>query len=400
MNYEVCILLCTKKPLKHIEDNIKLINELSKKFGNITVLNFINIQKKKVQINQQIQGYSNIKFFLPNNNRELLDYIKHKKILAIDFLDKELKFFKIRNLINHKNVCLISIIDVAGISNQVIKISKYSLVYDLKTRFIRAIYRFLVLINYLPAIDLYFDPRNDIIKNTNLQIKKRSKIQNIFNQLNITYFKECHRINCRSYDNLILNKKKLEDKKIIFIDSNYKHPDIEKRTGKISDKIKDTYFNNLERVFRDFEKNFNLKVDICLHPSSDIEIYKKFFVNRNVHAHRTSEEIVNAEIILFHESSSVTDAIVQKKIIVSLETRLLGTYYYNRIINNKNLLNFFSVDIDRHEDLNKNQLMQKFKNSLKYYDIYIDNYLKSDDILSYVKITKILYDRVKNNNEK
>ena len=58
------------------------------------------------------------------------------------------------------------------------------------------------------------------------------------------------------------------------------------------------------------------------------------------------------------------------------------------------------MDIDRHEDLNKNQLLQKFKNSLQNYDVYINNYLKSDNIPSYVKITKVLYDKVKNNKDK
>jgi len=197
-----------------------------------------------------------------------------------------------------------------------------------------------------------------------------------------------------------LNKEKIDHKKIIFIDSKYNHADIEQRSGKISDKIRDIYFSNLERVFSDFEKNFNLKVDICLHPSSDMEIYKKFFKNRNLHILRTSDEILNAKIVLFHESGSVTDAITQKKIVVSLETRLLGKYYYKRIINNKNLLNFYSLDIDRQEPLNKDLLLQKFKNSQKNYEIYINNNLKSDNIPSYVKITNILYDKVKNNNAK
>jgi len=398
MNSEVCILVCTKDPIKYIEYNFQLINELSKKFRYITVLNFINIKKKQVQINQQTESYSNVKFFSPINNREFLEHIESKKILAFDFLPKSFDFFKIRNLINHKNIYLISLINVGGISNQVIKISKDSLSYDLKSKFIRYIYRFLVLINYLPAINLYFDPRKEIIENTNLQIKKRIKIQNIFKKLNINYFKESYRINCKSYDNFILNKEKIDHKKIIFIDSKYDHPDIEQRNGKISDKIRDIYFSNLERVFSDFEKNFNLKVDICLHPGSNIEIYKKFFKNRNLHIHRTSDEILNAKIILFHESGSVTDAITQKKIVVSLETRLLGKYYYKRIINNKNLLNFYSLDIDQQEILNKDLLLQKFKNSLKNYEIYINNNLKSDNIPSYVKITNILYDKVKNNN--
>ena len=123
---------------------------------------------------------------------------------------------------------------------------------------------------------MYFDPRKEIIDNTNLQIKKRSQIQRMFKRLNITYFKKSHRINCRSYDNLIFNKKKLGEKKIIFLDGNFKHPDIVKRNGQISDKIKDLYFENLERTFQDFEKKFNLKVDICLHPSSDIKLYNFF----------------------------------------------------------------------------------------------------------------------------
>ena len=134
-----------------------------------------------------------------------------------------------------------------------------------------------------------------------------------------------------------------------------------------------------------------------MHPSSDQEVYKDFFKNRNVHLGRTSNEIVSAEVILFHESGSVTDAIVQKKIIVSLETKLLGRYYHKRIVNFKNLLNLFSVNIDQHEDLNKNQLLEKFKNSLKNYETYIDNYLRSDDITSDAKIAKILYDKAKNN---
>ena len=395
MNCELCIFLSRKNPLSHIQDNIKLINELSKKFGQITVINFIKIQKNEEEIKQKNQSYFHINFFSPKNDQEFLEYIKNKKILAMDSLDKNFNSFKIRNLINKKKIYLFSIISTGGIPNQVIEISKSNLLHDLKSKFIRTVYRFLVLINYLPAIDLYFDPRKEIIDNTNLQVKKRSQIQRMFKRLNITYFKKSHRINCRSYDNLIFNKKKLGEKKIIFLDGNFKHPDIVKRNGQISDKIKDLYFENLERTFQDFEKKFNLKVDICLHPSSDIKLYNFFFKNRNVHIGRTSDEIVNAKVVLFHDSGSVTDAIVQKKIIVSLETKLLGSYYHRRIVNFKRLLNFFSVNIDRQEDLNKDHLLKKFKNSLQNYDVYIDHSLKSDNITSGVKIARILYDKAK-----
>ena len=105
---------------------------------------------------------------------------------------------------------------------------------------------------------------------------------------------------------------------------------------------------------------------------------------------RTHHEIVNSEIVLFHESSSVTDAIVQKKNIVSLETRLLGNYYFQRIINYKKLLNLFSINIDENFKINQNDLLQSFNKSLIKFEKYINNFIKSDNILSYKKISKIL----------
>lgn len=184
--------------------------------------------------------------------------------------------------------------------------------------------------------------------------------------------------------------KKTKNKKIIFLDGNFRHPDIVKRNGLISESMQKKYFNNLEKVFREFEKKFNLPVDICLHPSSDQSIYEKFFKNRNVIKNRTHHEIVNSEIVLFHESSSVTDAIVQKKKIVSLETRLLGNYYFQRIINYKKLLNLFSINIDETFKINQNDLLQSFNKSLIKFEKYINNFIKSDNILSYKKISKIL----------
>ena len=131
-------------------------------------------------------------------------------------LGKGFKFFKIRALINKTNIYLALIINTGVISNAPISISKFNFYNDIKNKIIKKIYRFLVLIKVFPSIDIYFDPRRDIVENIEYKIKKYSKLQSIVKIFNILYFKECYRINCKSYDNYLeLNKSNIK-KKIIF----------------------------------------------------------------------------------------------------------------------------------------------------------------------------------------
>lgn len=394
MDREICIFVSNIDPINTINYYNKLLSELKETFNKITIVNFIKIQKKKLNLKVKNFDSPGIKTFTPINKNEFVEYSKFKKIFAIDCLGKDFIFFNIRRLINKPNIRLIVVINTGVISNETLVLSKQNFLSDLRNKIVRRIYRILVFINYFPGIDLYFDPRKDIIDNISMRIKKLSSIQLKFKMFNFLYFKNCFRINCKSYDNYLLINKKSTNKKIVFLDGNFKHRDIEKRNGFISENIKKKYFNNLEKVFREFEKTFNLPVDICLHPTSDQIVYESFFKNRKVFKNRTDQEILNAEIVLFHESGSVTDAIIQKKKIVSLETKLLGNYYYQRIINYKKLLNLFSINIDENFVVNRNEILQSFNKSLIKFENYINEFIKSDNTLSFKKITKILNDYV------
>ena len=392
MQIELCMFFSNSDSFKTINYHLKLITELTNKFGKITFVNFIKIQNKQENHSIKAPNVVNSRYFIPESEKDFINYIKSKKIIAIDCLGKDLNFFKIRTLINKTNIYLALIINTGVISNAPISISKFNFYNDIKNKIKKKIYRFLVLLKVFPSIDIYFDPRRDIIENIEYKIKKYSKLQSIVKIFNILYFKECYRINCKSYDNYLeLNKLNIK-KKIIFLDGNYKHQDIEKRSQKISDEIRDKYFNSLENIFQNFEKEFNLDVEICLHPTSNINEYKKFFKTRNIYINKTSSEIPNAEIILFHESGSVNDAILQKKIIVSLVTRLLGGYYYQRIINYKQFLDLFSIDIDKNEEFKKDEILKNFNNSVVKFEYYINNFLKSENTPSYKKITNIIYE--------
>lgn len=394
MDHEICLFVSNIDPTKTIIYHHKLLSELKVTYKKITIINFIKIEKKNFNLKVKNFDSFGFKTFIPKNKSEFIEYSKHKKLFAIDCLAKNFIFFKIRRLINRPNIHLIVLINTGIISNESLTLSRFSFIYNFKNLIIKKIYRILVFFNYFSNIDLYFDTRKDVIENITLKNKKFSSIQAKFKIFNFFYFKNCFRINCKSYDNYLLIDKKLTTKKIVFLDGNFKHIDIVKRDGFIYDSVKKKYFNKLEVVFREFERMFNLPVDICLHPTSDQNIYKSFFKSRNVIKNRTSQEILNSEIVLFHESGSITDAIIQKKKIISLETKLLGDYYYNRIINYKKFLNLFSINIDKDFVINKNEILQSYNKSLINYDKYINNFIKSDNTPSYKKITKVLKEYV------
>lgn len=392
MKKEICFFFSNSSSSKTIDYHLKLINELISQFGKVTLINFIKIQNKYQNYSRPNSDIINSKYYVPKNEEDFINYIKFKNIIAIDCLGKDLSFFKIRKLINKKNIFLALIINTGVISNAPLSISKYNIYNDIRDKFIKKFYRLFVFLKIFPSIDLYFDPRKEIIQNIKDKNKKYSRMQSIFKIFNILYFKKCYRINCKSYDNFLENIISKENKKIIFLDGNYKHLDITKRNGKISNSTRDKYFNNLEKIFKKFEKEFNLQVEICLHPTSNINEYKNFFDKRYVSINKTSLEIPKAEIILFHESGAITDAILQKKIIVSLVTNLLGGYYYQRIINYKNFLNLFSVNIDIDQNFKKSEIYEQFENSMTEFEHYINNFLRSENVPSYKKITKKLYE--------
>ena len=83
-------------------------------------------------------------------------------------------------------------------------------------------------------------------------------------------------------------------------------------------------------------------------------------------------------MVLFHESGSITDAILKKKKIISLSTRIFGSYVTKRIELYRKRINLVSIDIDNDSVPNQEVILKKLEHSVKNYEHYIENYLKSD----------------------
>ena len=85
------------------------LNHLLMNMVNLLSLIFIDIQKKKISSkpNEKTlrKKFNNkINFFYPRNKYEFINFIKNKHVFALDSLGRDFKHFKLRLLINKKNI--------------------------------------------------------------------------------------------------------------------------------------------------------------------------------------------------------------------------------------------------------------------------------------------------------
>lgn len=378
----------------NLSKSINIYNEIILKcieeLGRFTIINFNNILKKKQNLSDDQNNISILKnkfgdkinYINPSKKNEFIEYIGKDKIFAIDGLGKSFNFFLIRRLIKKKNIKLILIMNLGFVSNEL----SYSInsfkgyLFKFKKKINNLIYKFLVIIKFFPNIYIYFESRKKIYQNC--VENKKKKLSFFFPFLNILYFENVYKINTLSHEHYLKNKNILEEKKIIFLDGNYRHLDIIGRENLDIIELKKNYFEKIDIFFKWIENIFNQKVEICLHPSSNKDEYEDFFRTRIVTQNKTNESLVKASVVIFHESSAILDAVIYKKKIISLSTNLFGRYISNRIIYYQKALNLYSIDLDNYDNyknFRRNDIDSDLKYSIKNYDTYISNYLKSDN---------------------
>jgi hypothetical protein len=395
----VCLFVASDDVSKEINIYNEIILKIVEKLGSFTIINFNNILKKDQNLiydKHNIHILRNkfgdrVHYLNPLKRKEFLEYIGRDKIFAIDSLGKSFKFFLIRRLINKENIKLILIMNLGFVSNELpYLINNFKgYLFKFKKKINNLIYKFLVIIKFFPNIFIYFESRKEIfqgcIKN------KKKKLSFFFPFLNILYFENVYQINSKSYERYLENINNLEEKKIIFLDGNYRHPDIITRENLDIIQLKKNYFQKIDFFFKWIENIYNQKVEICLHPSSDFNEYESFFKDRIISINLTNEKIIKSSIVIFHESSAILDAIIFKKKIISLSTKLFGRYISDRIFYYQKELNLYSIDLDNYENYNSRDIKNDLKYPIKNYDTYINNYIKTDnEELGSDKIIRIL----------
>ena len=402
-DYIFCIFTQNSESVFTIYKNY--IESLINEYGKFTIINFYRYSKIKVKNkpNEKIlrKTFKNkINFFYPKNKHEFIDFIENKHLIAIDSLGRDFKDFKLRHLINKKNIFLILLINLGYLSNEStgqLKLSIKNTFYLYYKTINKIFYRILILLNIFPKTTLYFDSRKKVVdkfhnsKTRNL-IQKFPTLSFLKNYLNI------HRINSNTYENLLKTKKIKKNNKIIFVDGNYKHNDILKREKLNLNKIKIEYFKLLAHKFTKLEKIFKKKVEICLHPTSNLKIYKKYLKNFKISRGKTTEKVLGSYMVTIHESSVIIDALMANKMILIFETNILGNYLLNKMFMYKYLLKIPSINIHSKKTLSKNDFLKKYEKTKKFRDKYIsENLIYDNNTFASTKFTKLINDFIKNN---
>ena len=367
-----------------------LYEKISKEFDEFFIINLIHlklIKKKSYDIKYPKNMLpDNFKIITPLNEHELNKFLIDKNLVAFVGIGRSLNSFRISLLIKKYNIRLIYVQNISGIGNPYLEktVSKKKLVisfinyfFILKKIIFYLLFKSLTILNLFPKIDIYFESRRAIVNSCNNSLSK--KIEKIFPFLKICYFRKIIHVNSRSFDMLTKPNLNFSEEKIVFIDSNFDNFDRIFREGKIDDNLKVRYFTLLNQFLLKLSKIFNKKVTICLHPQSDLKTYNKYMGAFELCKYQTNENIVQAFIVIFHESTIINDAIFLKKKIISLKSSTLGEYMMNRISYYQKLLGLFSYTLEEEKELNKDLLQAELEEITESYDDYIKKEMMTDD---------------------
>ena len=338
-------LITTNKNLYHsfnIQKKIYLgIKSKYKKFFIIDMSNFLILEKKDI-FNKRIKLPKNIIYFKPKNLDELNKFIINKNLIFFNNLGKSFNYFRIYLILKNINIKLLLLLNLGDIGNEEIEafsaISLYEKFLKSSQNFIFNIFLFFKI---FPQIEVYFHTNKYLVnKINNLNKNKSKKFLSRF--FNLNYIKKASLINTRQ------NNYPITKRFISFIDSNFYHPDRVKRELKINNHDAEIYFNKLNFLLERISKKFKKKTIICLHPSSNKNIYKKYLKNFTLIKHDSQKIISNSYLTLFHESSLIIDSLNLKKPIILLKSKFLGKFMYKRIEKylDKYKLKSLNMDLD------------------------------------------------------
>ena len=139
---------------------------------------------------------------------------------------------------------------------------------------------------------------------------------------------------------------------------------------------------------------YNKEAIVCLHPTDNLELKKKYFPNLEVVQYQTMENVYKAFLVLFIETSAIVNAILLKKRILSLISNFLGENVINQGSMWVRKVGLLNINIEDEIKIDKNKLLSKLDDAKNNYTNYINSYIAPDgNNLGYEKIIKILKER-------
>jgi len=373
MNYKKNILICVEKKTTK-RDVIRFgVNHLKKKF-NIDIVNFTNLISKK----KKILSIHETRF---KSFKELYNSVRTKKyVCAIDYLriSEKKKTLKIKQLLKKNSVKIVQV------HNGLIPVGpKFS-----KERLLK-IFNFKIVFSYL--LKLW---KTSLLKKKefyDISLISGLKAEEIYPETK--YIKNKIFTHSFDYENSLNKKNIVKNKNIaIFIDENLiSHPDY-KIFGLDINISKYEYYTLIKETLKKFEKANNLKVIICAHPTQNIRKFRKYFNNFKCVLGKTEYYSRKASIVLIHQSTAISYAVIYKKPIIFLNYKKLKNYFlYNRINYFAKLFNKNPYYIDQKIVFDK---IVDFKVDKDCYSKYLHNYIRHPKSKKNVSMWELLIKKI------
>ena len=364
---------------RSVHFNSDSIIHLAKILGEINLINVSEIIKKKKKIDP-LSINKDLIVHHPNNISELKDILVKKKFTLMYCIALNREYFFINFLINRlKNK--IFIISNLGYNPENFNYEERTFFQKIKIffniRFNYYIMRILVLFNILPNIDYFFESSSYVINSINGGLSK--KIQKKISWLNFSLYKNLIKINSKHHDNLFNNRFEVSEEYIVFVDGFiFDHKDRIMRDGKINIVDRKKYFKDVNNLLSNLQTMYEKKIIVCLHPANNIALKNKDYGNFECVKYQTEKFISKAFIVLYHEGSSVIQAILEKKNIINLHGNYLGTYINKRCELYAKLLDIKRYDLENYKLDDKESLIQDLNASKPNYEKYIRENIITD----------------------
>jgi hypothetical protein len=365
--------------------------EISKKFKKFYMINissciYPNIKKKRLNKNFLKKIPKNIKLLNFNKYSDFKNYLYKRKnhdFIAFSAVGRTFKYFRIHHLLKKYNFKLFIVLNLGLIATtkHFHKLNSYQYFQKKLNEFIERrlsylFYRLFILLNFFPKIEILFEASR-IYKKIYDNYPSR-KLNKIFPKLNLSVYKSIHHINSRSYDELYNKFNLSTEEEIVFLDSGFDHPDRPRRSEAATETERKKYYSMLESILSQLRMYFNKKIVVTVHPKTDVKIVKKYLKGFKLIKYKTRSHILKAFLVVFHESSSVLDAVFLKKNLIVLQSVTMGKYFEFRNKIHPNILGVPAYKMENFYKISKKDLIKDINKPKKKYIDYIKNYLVKD----------------------
>jgi hypothetical protein len=356
-----------------IEGSKDILKELSKSFKNFIIVNSENIKFSSKEKNYDLNLFSDeFKYFNPLNKLEFRRFAKDKKIIAINHFGRDYGTLGVHITLKSLGIKQIMISKVGNIQMSDLRDWRYfflSIKSFFKKKFYKKFIFFLMIINFLPRIEIRFISNNLIIRDIRLNFFKNFIYKN-----KLFYAKELIPVNSRTYDFFLENKKEISEDYIVHLDASLNYIEETDLRGHLKQNILEKHYFFLKRFLEKLSKVYKKEVIVCIHPSYNLNEHKFFLKGFNVFQFKTREYICKSFIITNFRSSAVCDGVFLKKKILGLISNLMTKNEIEQVKSLSNRIGYLNLNLETDYDFDSDNLLIRMKNKINNYDNYINNF--------------------------